>query len=193
MNRNTLEQELKQRHVRRIPGRQWLTRCGVAAIVSPSEQGLQVLLMRRAKRPGDPWSGDMSFPGGRQQGSDLSTQATAIRETCEEIGLSLDQASCIGRFSDVMTRKHEHWRPMIVTPWLFWLETKAETTTNHEAVETVWVPLDFLCDEKNRKKMDWNLFGAKLKMPYYRYQDHRIWGLTLLMLDELKQFTQTTA
>lgn len=181
-----LQSRLANKRIRRIPGRSWLTRCGVAAILTEGRAGYEVLLMQRAVRPGDPWSGDMSFPGGRQQTGDRSTQTTAIRETAEETGLILSGNDCLGRLSDVMTRKHEHWRPMIVTPWLFYLAEPPATQTNHEARATVWVPLDFLLDADNRQKMPWRAFGLPLKVPYYRYQEFRIWGLTLLMLDELR-------
>ena len=51
----------------------------------------EVLFIQRAERPGDPWSGQMAFPGGHREDSDISLQA-AMRETHEEIGLGLDNA-----------------------------------------------------------------------------------------------------
>ena len=50
---------------------------------------LQVLFMKRAPREGDPWSGHVSFPGGRVEHSDSSLLHTAIRETQEEVALDL--------------------------------------------------------------------------------------------------------
>ena len=43
--------------------------------------GVEVLLIERAHKAGDPWSGHMAFPGGRQDPTDLSARHTAERET----------------------------------------------------------------------------------------------------------------
>src|SRR4029453_10376188 len=64
------------------------TRAAVAVVVRESLSGFEVLFIRRAEVDGDPWSGQMGFPGGRAEpGEDLPT--TAIRETAEETGIDL--------------------------------------------------------------------------------------------------------
>ncbi|KAJ2082875.1 hypothetical protein H4R24_001267 [Coemansia sp. RSA 988] len=49
----------------------------------------QILFIQRAKYIGDPWSGQIGFPGGKQDPTDISDQNTAERETMEELGLDL--------------------------------------------------------------------------------------------------------
>jgi hypothetical protein len=58
-------------------------------------------------------------------------------------------------------------------------------TLNHEVAEVVWVPLEFLSDVGNREEMIWNYKGARIPVPCYRYEGRCIWGLSLMMLDEL--------
>ena len=57
----------------------------VAVIVAPDPDA--VLLIRRAERSGDPWSGHIGLPGGRLDPADQSLRDTALRETREETGL----------------------------------------------------------------------------------------------------------
>ena len=67
-------------------------RAAIAAIFrkNPSTGAEQVLLIRRAVNPRDPWSGNVALPGGRQDAADGGDdEATAIRETREEVGLDL--------------------------------------------------------------------------------------------------------
>ena len=72
-------------------------RAAVAMIFREVEDEPEILLIRRADREGDPWSGHIAFPGGRVDPTDISTQATAERETLEEIGLDLQKhGRCVG-------------------------------------------------------------------------------------------------
>ncbi|MEO0439024.1 MAG: CoA pyrophosphatase, partial [Pseudomonadota bacterium] len=56
---------------------------------------------------------------------------------------------------------------------------------NEEVDEMVWVPLEFLLDTNNREEMVWERGKISLKLPCYLYEERRIWGLSLRMLDEL--------
>ena len=145
--------------------------------------------MRRAIREGDPWSGHVSFPGGRMEENDKDALATAKRELQEEVGYYAGGIEPIGRLSDVVTRRHEALRPMIVTPYAFRVAANSEFQINHEATETFWCPVTFLANQDNRDQMEWKLGKKPLEvpitMPCYFYEGRRIWGLTLLMLDEL--------
>ncbi|HEU5170288.1 MAG TPA: NUDIX domain-containing protein, partial [Gemmatimonadales bacterium] len=77
-----------------------------------------LLLIRRAERAGDPWSGQMGLPGGRHHPGDPDLLATAIRETEEEVGLALDASRCIGVLDDVAPRTPD-LPPIAVRPFVF--------------------------------------------------------------------------
>ncbi len=109
----------------------------------------------------------------------------AVRETHEEIGLRLDDRDpCIGRLSEIMTHPQIKRRAMVVSPYIFRLDRDVELTPNYEVAEIVWVPLDFLKDKGNREKMVWERNGIEIPLPCYMYEGRRIWGLSLMMLDE---------
>jgi 8-oxo-dGTP pyrophosphatase MutT (NUDIX family) len=110
----------------------------------------------------------------------------ALRETREEIGLSLDDGDpCIGRLSEITTHPGVRRKAMVVSPYVFRLDRDVEFSPNHEVAEVVWVPLQFLLDIGNREQMTWQRGKVPIPLPCYLYEGRRIWGLSLLMLDEL--------
>ena len=64
----------------------------VALVLLEGPEGLEILLIRRAERVDDPWSGQIAFPGGRYDVGDRDLETTAIRETREETGVDLSRA-----------------------------------------------------------------------------------------------------
>ncbi len=180
-----IHHQLSHRRARTQLLRRFMTRSSVAAMVREHDGRLETLLIKRAEREGDRWSGHMAFPGGRVQVEDQNTRATAIRETEEEIGYRLADEQYLGRLSDVMTFAHGTRKPMVVSPYIFRVEGEPRFTLNHEVSRTIWLPLSFLADKANRDSMRWEKNGVGLNLPCYFYEGHRIWGLTLRMLDEL--------
>ena len=184
----TFAEYLRNYRPRKIPGRKFCVRSGVAIVLAeqPVARELSVLMIRRANREGDPWSGNMGFPGGRAEGDDQSIFHAAVRELCEETGVAAeDGLKPIGRLSELVTRAHEKWVPMIITPFVFRLHTFPSWQRSYEVDELVWVPLAFLMNGKNRTTMPYGRSGFRFRIPCYFYENRRIWGLSLLMLDEL--------
>jgi len=73
----------------------------VAIVFREGPESIEVLLIERAEREGDPWSGHMAFPGGRLEDHDDSSRSTARRETFEEVGIELASAEYLGRLDDI--------------------------------------------------------------------------------------------
>jgi hypothetical protein len=51
---------------------------------STTATSFDILYLRRADYPGDPWSGQVCFSGGKRESIDQSDLETAVRETKEE-------------------------------------------------------------------------------------------------------------
>jgi 8-oxo-dGTP pyrophosphatase MutT (NUDIX family) len=82
------------------------------------------LLIRRARRRGDPWSGDMAFPGGLVGRADADTRAGVLRETREEIGLDLARhGALLGELPRQLAfSPRPPWGPMAIVPYVFAIE-----------------------------------------------------------------------
>ena len=166
--------------------RHWCSRSAVAIILREGEQGLEALMIKRAEREGDPWSGHMAFPGGRMDNDDTGGLSTAQRETWEEIGLAANKYSeCIGRLPDLKASRKFSLKPFLVSCFVFSVEVDPELTLNYEVADVIWVPLAFLADSNNRESMEWKRDNRTMTLSCYFYQGERIWGLSLRMLDEL--------
>ncbi|MDX1804589.1 MAG: CoA pyrophosphatase [Alcanivorax sp.] len=176
---------LRKLRPHKLPFRRHVSRAAVALIYRRHEGREELFFIQRAQRAGDPWSGDMAFPGGRLQAGDTSSRDTAMRETLEETGLDLCRhGQYRGRLSDLLTRHHSRLAPMVVTPHVFAWQGDDHFTLNHEAQHGVWIPLAVLGNPAHRSTVVLRPPLGRLRLPCCRYQGHCIWGLSFSMMQE---------
>jgi 8-oxo-dGTP pyrophosphatase MutT (NUDIX family) len=143
-----------------------------------------VLLIRRAERAGDPWSGHFGLPGGRRDPEDADLGETARRETREEVGLDLDPAAQLGILDDVWPRSATP-APIIVRPFVYSLDQRPTLQTSAEVAEAFWVPLAVLADPANYREARIRLQGREQDFPGYHLPQGLVWGLTERILTGL--------
>lgn len=161
-------------------------RAGVSIILSYQEQELHFLMMQRAHHKGDPWSGQMAFPGGKQDLGDSNITDTALRESFEEMGIKREAIQRIGRLSDILARPYRPMKkPMVVSPLIFKQVHNFAPVLNEEVADWLWLPVSYFQDSNNRQSMTIEKAGLKHDLPCYDFKGKRIWGLSLLMIDEL--------
>ncbi|HUG53809.1 MAG TPA: CoA pyrophosphatase [Vicinamibacteria bacterium] len=155
------------------------SRAAVALVLRDGPRGLEVLFIRRAEHPLDPWSGQMAFPGGRAEPGDADLRATAVRETREEIGVDLETAAeVLGGLDEV--RAMARMRPMnlTITPYVFRLRQPFDPVLSDEVRSMHWLPLGDLLGTARRSTMDYAHQGVSMQFPCLRVDEVVIWGLT---------------
>lgn len=145
----------------------------VAIIIDPEDQRGSILLIKRTEREGDPWSGQIAFPGGRSSPKDQTFLETAIREAWEEVGVNLQEHELLGMLPMISTRS----KRVRVVPYVFQLRRKVVVRTNEEVAESFWVPMsDF--EKITPVKTEVNVEEGELTVDAFIYHDRVIWGLT---------------
>ncbi|MFQ5934170.1 MAG: NUDIX hydrolase [Dehalococcoidia bacterium] len=124
--------------------------------------------------------GDVSFPGGVYEEGDEDLQATALRETWEEMGIRREDVTILGQLSELQTRSNFRIVPFVGAfpyPYTY----KANPMEVEEVLE---VSINHLRDPRNRwEKMD-DWWGYPSTEYYYRYKDHIIYGATARMVHQ---------
>jgi 8-oxo-dGTP pyrophosphatase MutT (NUDIX family) len=163
------------------PGPGWLQ--AAVALVVRANQGLELLLIKRARSERDPWSGHMALPGGRRDPGDDSLQATAVRETREETGLDLARVGVpLGRLDEVRPGS-VRLPKLTIAPFVYGVPAHAEARAASREVDAVhWVPLDRLRAPETHDDVEIPLPGGTRTFPCYRVVDEIVWGLTYRIL-----------
>ncbi len=161
-------------------------RAAVAMILCDGSHGAEVLLIRRAERAGDPWSGHMGLPGGRWEPVDTKLIDTAIRETREEVGIDLIASSrSLGSLATIPAVARSQRTGLTITPFLFVVAEAPSLQLNDEVAEALWVPLEVFLDRRHETTVEYDTGGRKVELPAWVFRGHLIWGLTHAMLVSL--------
>lgn len=161
-------------------------------LLAQPEHGTEILLIRRAERADDPWSGQIAFPGGRQEASDPDLLTTAIRETREETGVDLTAAERLGVLDDLYPRTPT-LPPVIVRPFVFALTARPPLLPSDEVQRAFWVPLAHFTEPGVQREVALTLRGAKRTFPAYLVGDGEndvMWGMTERILTPFLLLTQ---
>lgn len=171
--------------VRTVAERPGMRRAAVALVVRPEPDHLEVLLIKRAPRTGDPWSGHMALPGGRQDPSDADPLVTAMRETWEEVGIDLRTAGHhLGPLDEVQPLG-AGIPPIAISPFSFVVPAATAASPNVEVAAAMWVPLHELAHPLARAEYLHHFAdGRSLRFPALACRGETIWGLTYRILSQ---------
>lgn len=151
-----------------------------AAVLVPivdHESGLTVLLTQRASTLKN-HAGQISFPGGRIEPTDLNPAEAALRETEEEIGVTREHITFAGYLEPHLVLSG-YW----VTPVVAFLQPDFQLRLDHREVEVAFeVPLTHILDPVNHHARTRELGAVTVQVYDIPYENHNIWGATAGML-----------
>ncbi|HHH12236.1 MAG TPA: CoA pyrophosphatase [Sorangium sp.] len=161
------------------------TRYAAVAAVLRLNDTPEVLLIERAQQEGDRWSGHMALPGGMREPHDQNLLATAIRETEEELSLTLQHKQFVTRLDDVQAIARGKQVDLIIVPHVFIWHGEAPLTPNEEVADTLWAPLLPMMAGDLDTVRPYRHNGHELPLPGFRVGGRVVWGLTHRMLELL--------
>ncbi len=191
-----------------IQGEEYFTSV-VLLLLVPVNGEYHVLFEKRAHsiRQG----GEISFPGGRQDKSDKSLEATAVRETTEEVGIPVKKIRVIGRLDSVFApmgamvnvfvgvadiepgkirRNPAEVEKVFLLPVSYFEKNKPDVYTVMTEVHPGFVDKStgeevvlFPAKDLGLPKRYWSTWGGfKHKVFVYKTEEGIIWGITARIL-----------
>ena len=160
----------------------YFTRCQIAAvlvIIHYNHTRPHILLTKRSSSLKH-HSGEISFPGGRYSKNDKSLCSTAIRETNEEVGLTIEEKDIIGNLNIVKTLTSNY----TIVPYVTLQDKIPKPRILVNEVERI-VDVS-LIDVLKTMSIDTDHYNLSIKEVYkFTYQREVIWGATARILKQL--------
>ena len=125
-------------------------------------------------------AGEISFPGGKPEDNDSDLLDTALRETSEEINLTINRDQIIGQLEPVVTLNSK----FLILPFISVVDTIPKLASNAEVDKIFHIPLEpFLKTVAN----DPDPAHKRIQEMYtFEYQKHIVWGASARMLKQIQ-------
>lgn len=154
-------------------GREW---AGIAAILTLNKEAL---LVKRAVKPGDPWSGDWAMPGGKWKEKDANLYECIRREVLEETSIDISMLEPLGWLPPRSPRVRPE---MKIMPLVLLTNNRLKVVLNDELTDFCWASLPNLACEKRVVNTP---RGEVLTDVYPLGGDEFVWGITARIIQEL--------
>jgi 8-oxo-dGTP pyrophosphatase MutT (NUDIX family) len=153
---------------------------GVLILFYPYAGQLYFPLTQRTDRL-ENHKGQISLPGGAREGNE-SLQETALRETCEELGVCPDDSNVLGSLTPLFVPPSG----FLISPFVAYSEAQPTFEPDViEVAELIQVPLNLLLDPSTVVRETWQIQSAPVEVPFFHIYGHKVWGATAMVLSEL--------
>jgi len=160
---------------------QKLRNAAVLIVLSEEKGEVKTVLIERVPDAG-PHSGQIAFPGGRREETDLDLIETALREAHEEVGISISRDNIIGSLTPVQIPISRY----SVLPVICTTDHIEELIRCEDEVNRIFTVdlFNMLADESVRPVRAREMI---IDAPSFAFDDQIVWGATAMVLRELKE------
>ncbi|OCK50345.1 coenzyme A pyrophosphatase [Chryseobacterium sp. CBo1] len=128
-------------------------------------------------------SNEVSFPGGRLEETDENLIQTALREAEEEIGIEPDEIKILGTLTEIYIGPSD----FNVLPVVGYLPHRPNFKPDSREVQQIFeLKLDYFLDPNIIDCSEIVIPGDLVTTPYYKVEDHKVWGATAKIIVELQ-------
>jgi len=160
-------------------------RAGVLALFYPNSNMETCLILILRKTYKGVHSAQIGFPGGKVEDEDINMEATALRETEEEVGVPRETVSVIKELTEIYIPPSNFF----VQPFVGITTKTPNFIAQEEEVEAlIEVPLShFMDDAILTTKVLSTSYATNIDVPAFLLNGHVVWGATAMMLSEVRE------
>lgn len=186
-----LESQLKMAAVERLEEMQAVAlqnklpkEASVMMLIYPKNDIPHFVLIERTQSKGK-HSGQIAFPGGRKEKTDLDNSITALRETEEEIGISMEDQELIMPLTSIYIPPSNY----MVYPYLAFAKAELQFTPQPSEVKSIIeIEVAELLNDQNLSRTTLSTsYMKEVSVPCFYFGEVMVWGATAMMLHEIKE------
>ena len=160
-----------------------IKKAAVLLLLYPNAKDKVSFVLTRRKVYNGVHSGQISFPGGKPEKQDVDLSQTAIRETYEEVGVSIKTIKIIRPMTEVFIPPSN----FVVKPYIGYTLKTPNFTPQISEIDSIFeVSLKSILNSNNQKKsIVKTSYGPTISVPSFVFNGHIIWGATAMILIEI--------
>jgi 8-oxo-dGTP pyrophosphatase MutT (NUDIX family) len=157
----------------------------VLILLYPREK-IHVVLIKRSDYDG-PHGGQVSFPGGKSEPSDVDVIHTALREANEEVGINPGDITILGTLTPLYIPPSN----FMVSPVVAYSAKIPDFQINTREVNYVFTPsIDDFLKPDTLKYKTLEIFKENISVPYFDVNNEEVWGATAMIMNEFLEIVK---
>ncbi len=156
----------------------------VLSLFYPKNGLTHLLLIVRSSYPGV-HSSQIAFPGGKKELTDSDLKETALRETNEEVGISVSEIEIVKQWSDLYIPPSNF---MVSAFMGISQQPQSFILQPDEVSGIIELPVTDLLNDSLVQNVRMNTsYASDISVPAFVINDHVVWGATAMILSEIKE------